>query len=75
MRPNPQEETLNGKLYFLCCVVRTERKTMICKTCVAQNKILLKNPSSYMTFINGSQKLYTKGICCHKKEIKEAKPE
>ena len=33
----------------------TERKKMICKICVTEKeKILLKNPSSDMTFINGS---------------------
>ena len=60
----------------------TERNTMICKICVSQKeKILLKNTSAHITFIDGTSNFKSSTLkdheksVCHKTAIKEANHE
>ena len=60
----------------------TERNTMICKICVSQKeKILLKNTSAHITFIDSSSNFKSSTLkdheksVCHKTAIKEANHE
>ena len=76
----PKEATLNKWRKEFEWLEITERNTMICRICVSQKeKIILKNPSSSMGFINGASNFKMSALRghstseCHRTGVGESK--